>query len=399
MSDSPLAGLRVLDLGTFIAAPFCGTLLAEFGAEVIKVEDPGSGDSLRTLGEDSQGVPLFWLQEARNKRTVTCNLREPAGQDIIRDFVRNGYTVVLENFRPGTLERWNLGYDSLRALDPRVILVRISGFGQDGPAKDLPGFGRIAQAFGGLTYLCGFPDRAPANPGSATIADYVSGLFAAFGVLVAERHRVATGRGQVVDVALYEGLFRILDSLAITYSVNGTVRERMGTATALAAPHNHYPTRDGRWLAIACTNDRIFLRLATLMGDLGLVRDPRFARARERVAHRAEIDRIVETWTAGQDLAPLMEALAGAEIPSSPIHSIADIFQDPQFAARGALATVAHALLGEVRMPAIVPRLSETPGAIAWLGRDLGADTDAVLAKALGYTPQQLHALHARGII
>lgn len=399
MPDSPLAGLRVLDLGTFIAAPFCGTLLAEFGAEVIKIEDPATGDSLRTLGEERDGVPLFWLQEARNKYTVTCNLREPEGQAVIRDFVRSGYTVVLENFRPGTLERWNLSYESLSALDPGLILVRITGFGQDGPAKDRPGFGRIAQAFGGLTYLCGFADRAPANPGSATIADYVSGLFAAFGVLVAERHRAATGRGQMVDMALYEGLFRILDSLAVTYSVNGTVRERMGTATALAAPHNHYPTRDGRWLAIACTNDRIFARLAALIGQDGLVGDPRFARARERVAHREEIDRIVETWTAGQDLAPLMDALERAEIPSSPIHSIADIFQDPQFAARGALATVAHALLGEVRMPAIVPRLSATPGEIGWLGRDLGADTDAVLAKALGYTPQQLDALHARGII
>ena len=399
MPDSPLAGLRVLDLGTFIAAPFCGTLLAEFGAEVIKIEDPGTGDSLRTLGEEHDGVPLFWLQEARNKLAVTCNLREPDGQAVIRDFVRSGYTVVLENFRPGTLERWNLGYETLSALDPGLIMVRITGFGQDGPARDRPGFGRIAQAFGGLTYLCGFPDRAPANPGSATIADYVSGLFAAFGVLVAERHRAATGRGQIVDMALYEGLFRILDSLAVTYSVNGTVRERMGTATALAAPHNHYPTRDGRWIAIACTNDRIFARLAALMGKGELVSDPRFSRARERVAHRAEIDQIVETWTVSQDLAPLMTALERAEIPGSPIHSIADIFRDPQFAARGSLAAVAHAILGEVKMPAIVPRLSETPGEITWPGRDLGADTDAVLAAALGYTPQRLDALHARGII
>ena len=399
MPDRPLAGLRVLDLGTFIAAPFCGTLLAEFGAEVIKIEDPGTGDSLRTLGEEHDGVPLFWVQEARNKYTVTCNLREPEGQAVIRDFVRSGYNVMLENFRPGTLERWNLGYEELSAIDPGLILVRISGFGQDGPAKDRPGFGRIAQAFGGLTYLCGFPDRVPANPGSATIADYVSGLFAAFGVLVAERHRVATGRGQVVDMALYEGLFRILDSLAVTYSANGTVRERMGTATALAAPHNHYPTRDGKWLAIACTNDRIFARLAALMGKDGLIRDPRFARARERVANRAEIDRIVATWTAGQDMATLMDALERSEIPSSPIHSIADIFQDPQFAARGSLASVAHEVLGEIKMPAIVPRLSKTPGEIAWLGRDLGADTDAVLAAALGYTPQRLDALHARGVI
>lgn len=399
MPAKPLAGLRVLDLGTFLAAPFCGTLLAEFGAEVIKIEVPGTGDSLRTLGEEHDGVPLFWLQESRNKHTVTCNLREPDGQAIVHDFVRNGYTVVIENFRPGTLERWNLGYETLRAIDPGLIMARISGYGQDGPAKHRPGFGRIAQAFGGLTYLCGFPDRPPANPGSATIADYVSGLFAAYGVLLAERHRAATGQGQLIDMALYEGIFRILDSLAITYSMNGTVRERMGTATALAAPHNHYPTRDGKWVAIACTNDRIFARLAVLMDRQDLVADPRFSRERERVAHRADIDRIVEAWTASQDMAPLADALERAEIPSSPIHSIADIFADPQFAVRGTLAAFAHPTLGEVKMPAIVPRLSETPGEIAWLGRDLGADTDTILTHVLGYTPARLSELRTRGII
>ncbi len=399
MPDRPLAGLRVLDLGTFLAAPFCGTLLAEFGAEVVKIEVPGTGDSLRTLGEERDGVPLFWLQESRNKYAVTCNLRDPDGQAVVRDFVRNGYTVVLENFRPGTLERWNLGYEDLSAIDAGLIMARISGYGQDGPAKHRPGFGRVAQAFGGLTYLCGFPDRPPANPGSATIADYVSGLFAAYGVLVADRYRTATGRGQVIDMALYEGIFRILDSLSITYSVTGAIRERMGTATALAAPHNHYPTRDGKWVAIACTNDRIFARLAALMGKDELVADPRFSRERERVANRAEIDRIVEAWTVNQDMAPLMDALQQSEIPSSPIHSIADIFQDPQFAARGTLATVAHAILGEVKMPAVVPRLSESPGEIAWLGRDLGADTDTVLARALGYPPAHLNRLHARGVI
>ena len=399
MSPKPLAGLRALDLGTFIAAPFAGTILAEFGAEVIKIEQPGTGDSLRTLGEEREGIPLFWLQESRNKHAVTCNLREPEGQEVIRDFVRKGYTIILENFRPGTLERWSLGYEDLRAIDPGVILARISGYGQDGPGKDRPGFGRIAQAFGGLTYLCGFPDRAPANPGSATIADYMSGLFAAFGVLAAERHRAATGRGQVIDTALYESIFRILDSLAITYSVNGTVRERMGTATALAAPHNHYPTRDGKWVAIACANDRIFARLAALMGQPELLDDKRFARARERVANREEIDRIVETWTWSQDMAPLVEALERSEIPSSPIYNIADIFLDPQFIARGTLVKVAHPVLGEVTMPAIVPRLSETPGEIEWLGRELGADTDAILRSTLGYSPERVGQLRAMGII
>jgi crotonobetainyl-CoA:carnitine CoA-transferase CaiB-like acyl-CoA transferase len=399
MPNKPLASLRVLDLGTFVAAPFCATMLAEFGAEVIKIEAPGIGDSLRTLGAERNGVPLFWLQESRNKHTVTCNLRETEGQEVIRDFVRNGYTIVLENFRPGTLERWGLGYTDLSAIDPALIMARISGYGQEGPASGLPGFGRIAQAFGGLTYLCGFPDRAPANPGSATIADYLSGLFAAYGVLVAERYRSETGRGQVIDVALFESIFRILDSLAITYSVTGAVRERMGTSTALAAPHNHYPTRDGGWVAIACTNDRIFARLATVMGKPELLADTRFSSERARVANRADIDHIVEDWTNKAEMAPLMESLQGAEIPSSPIYSIADIFKDSQFAARGTLASTVHPVIGEVKMPNVVPRLSETPGEIAWLGRDLGEDTDAILSRALRYTPGQLERLRSKGVI
>jgi crotonobetainyl-CoA:carnitine CoA-transferase CaiB-like acyl-CoA transferase len=395
----PLRNLKVLDLGTFIAAPFCATILAEFGAEVIKIEVPGKGDSLRTLGAERDGASLFWLQESRNKHTMTCNLREPAGQQIVRDFVRNGYNVVVENFRPGTLENWGLGYEDLSAIDPSLIMGRISGYGQDGPNKGLPGFGRIAQAFGGLTYLCGFPDRPPANPGSATIADYLSGLFAAFGVLVADHERAATGKGQVIDVALYESIFRILDSLAVTYSVTGAVRERLGTATALAAPHNHYPTMDGRWIAIACTNDRIFKRLADVMGQPGLTSDSRFANERARVLNREAIDAIVEQWTRTMDLAPLTAALRRAEIPSSPIHSIADIFADPQYESRGDLVTVTHPRLGEIRIPAVVPRLSATPGRIAWLGRDLGEDTDKLLSQALGYSRERIEELRRQSVV
>ena len=398
MSSTPLRNLKVLDLGTFIAAPFCATMLAEFGAEVIKIEVPGKGDSLRTLGAERDGVPLFWLQELRNKHAMTCNLRERAGQEIVRDFVRNGYNVVVENFRPGTLESWGLGYKDLSAIDPSLIMGRISGYGQDGPNRDLPGFGRIAQAFGGLTYLCGFPDRPPANPGSATIADYLSGLFVAFGVLVADHERAATGKGQVIDVALYESIFRILDSLAITYSVTGLVRERLGTATALAAPHNHYPTRDGRWIAIACTNDRIFKRLAELMGRPGLTSDSRFANERARVGNREAIDAIVEQWTRTMDSAPLNAALREAEIPSSPIYSIGDIFADPQYELRGDLVCVTHPRLGEIRMPAVTPRLSATPGKIAWLGRDLGEDTDKLLSQALGYSRERIDELRRQRV-
>ncbi len=398
-SQRALAGVRVLDLGTFIAAPFCGTLLAEFGADVIKVEQPGSGDSLRTLGEQSAGYGLFWLQEARNKRGITCNLRDPAGQQIVRDLVGAGYDIVLENFRPGTLERWGLGYDDLRAIQPGVILARISGYGQTGPAREKPGFGRIAHAFGGLTYLSGFPDRPPANPGSATIADYTAGLFAAYGVMVAREHRARTGRGQVIDVALFEAIFRIMDSLAVTYSVNGTVRERVGTATALAAPHNHYPTVDEKWIAIACTNDRIFARLAGAMQRMDLVADPRFASERERVAHGSEIDEVVKRWTCQHALADLMARLDAADVPCSPIYSIADAVRDPQYKARGTLIEVEHPRVGSMQMPAVIPRLSETPGEVTSLGPELGEDTQAILAGVLGYAADRLADLRLQGVV
>jgi crotonobetainyl-CoA:carnitine CoA-transferase CaiB-like acyl-CoA transferase len=395
----PLAGLRILDLGTFIAAPFAATLLAEFGADVIKVEQPGLGDSLRTLGEQKNGEALFWLQESRNKKAIACNLRDPMGQEIIRGLVTAGYDMVLENFRPGTLEGWGLGPDELRKANPRVILVRISGYGQTGPARNLPGFGRVAHAFGGLTYLTGFPDRPPANPGSATIADYAAGLFAAFGALTAVEHRNATGEGQIIDVALYEALFRIMDNLAITYSANGTVRERMGSATPLAAPHNHYPTAGNRWIAIACTNDRIFERLAELMGKPELASDPRFDSAHRRVAHRDAIDQLVSEWTGSQEMDRLVVRLNQAEVPCSPINSIADIFMDPQFLEREALIAFEHASAGSLKMPGVIPRLSKSPGQVKWLGRALGEDTDAILREKLGMTHEQLASLRERGAI
>ncbi|MHB8614419.1 MAG: CaiB/BaiF CoA transferase family protein [Candidatus Dormibacteraceae bacterium] len=395
----PLSHLRVLDVGTFVAAPFGATLLAEFGAEVIKVEQPGSGDSLRTLGEQKNGEALFWLQESRNKKTIACNLRDPEGQEIIRRLVANGFDIVFENFRPGTLERWGLGYEDLRRANRGLIMVRISGYGQTGPARNLPGFGRTAHAFGGLTYLSGFPDRPPVNPGSATIADYAAGLFAAFGALTAVEHRNATGEGQIIDVALYEALFRIMDNLAVTYSANGTVRERMGSATPLAAPHNHYPTAGDRWIAIACTNDRIFARLAELMGKPELASDQQFNSAQQRVAHRDAIDQLVSDWTCAQEMGELVHRLNQAEVPCSPIYSIADIFKDPQYRAREALIEVDHPTAGRMKMPAVIPRLSNSPGEVRWLGRALGEDTDAVLGGKLAMSREQLAGLRARGVI
>lgn len=398
MTRLPLEGVKVLDLGTFISAPFCGTLLAEFGADVIKMEMPGSGDSLRTLGKQVNGYGLLWLQEARNKKAITCDLRMPEGQNILKDLVRSGYDIVLENFRPGTLERWGVGYDELRAVNRGVILARVSGYGQTGPHADKPMFGRIAHAVGGLTYLCGFPDRPPANPGSATIADYLAGLFAAFGVMVAREHRADEGEGQVVDVALTEGILRILDNLAIVHGTTGEVRERTGTATPLAAPHNHYPTRDGGWVAIACTNNRIFARLTRQMGSPELATEARFATERDRVAHRDEIDEIVSAWTLTLDRSDMLQRLNEAQVPCGSINSIADIFADPQTISREAIMSFQHDVLGNLRMPAIVPRLSATPGRIETVGPSLGRDNDLVLGDGLGYTPEQLAVLREKGV-
>jgi crotonobetainyl-CoA:carnitine CoA-transferase CaiB-like acyl-CoA transferase len=270
---------------------------------------------------------------------------------------------------------------------------------QTGLASRRPSFGRIAQAFGGLTYLCGFPELPPANPGSATIADYVAGLFGAFGALAAIEHRDATGEGQVIDVALYEALLRIMDSLAVTFSANGTVRERMGTATALAAPHNHYRTLDGRWVAIACTNDRIFERLAALMGRPALTRDPRFCSERQRVANRDAIDALVCEWTASLPADDLVERMQRSEVPCSPIYSIADIFRDPHYRARQTLVGVEHPVAGRLAMPAVVPRLSRTPGEVRWPGRELGEDTDAILGGELGLDGAELADLRRGGVI
>ncbi|MBI4200074.1 MAG: CoA transferase [Chloroflexi bacterium] len=393
-----LEEIRVLDLATFIAAPFCATLLGEFGAEVIKVEMPGEGDPLRRLGETHKGVGLLWLQEARTKKGVTCDLRKLEGQEIVRDLIQR-CDMVVENFRPGTLEGWGLGYDSLKRLNPGLIMVRISAYGQTGPYASKAGFGRIAQAFGGITYLTGHPDQPPVNPGSATIADYAAGLFAAYAALAALQHRHRTGLGQCIDVSLYESVFRLLDNLALTYHLLGQVRERMGSATPHAVPHDHYPTRDGKWVAIACTNDRMFQRLARAMGREALATDPRYAAAASRLQRREEVDSLVAAWTRTLDLRPVVELLDAHEVPVSPIYSIEDIFRDPQYLARGTLVELEDPVLGKVRMPGIVPRMSLTPGHIPSPGPRLGKHNRDVYGSLLGYSDAKLALLQEKGVI
>jgi crotonobetainyl-CoA:carnitine CoA-transferase CaiB-like acyl-CoA transferase len=392
-----LAGLRVLDLATFVAGPFCAGLLAELGAEVIKVEQPGAGDPIRELGTKVNGRALFWALEDRGKQTVTCNLRDPRGQDLLLDLVRRS-DIVIENFRPGTLERWNLGYERLRGANQGIVLVRISAYGQTGPYASRPGFGRVAQAFGGLTYLAGYPDRPPVLPGSATIADYAAGLFAGVSALAALRHRERTGEGQQVDISLYESIFRFTDVLALEYDTLGVVRERVGTAAA-AVPHNHYPTRDDKWVAIACTSDRIFQRLALAMGEPDWGSDPRFDTMEKRATRREVVDGRVTAWTSRLDQVDLCRQLDAAEVPNSPIYSIADVVRDAQYLARETLVSVADPVIGPVRMPAPVPRLSATPTRVQRPAGELGADNAEVYGGLLGLTQPQIEQLQADGVV
>ncbi|MBT6910380.1 MAG: CoA transferase, partial [Rhodospirillaceae bacterium] len=324
----PMAGVRVLDLATFIAAPFTATILGEFGAEVIKVEQPGSGDPMRKFGTATElpDSSLAWLSEARNKQSITLNLKAPQGVDLFKRLVAQT-DVLCENFRPGTLEKWGLGYDVLRAINPKLVMLQVSGYGQDGPYRDRPGFARIAHAVGGLTYLAGMPGEAPVTPGSTSLADYISGLFGAIGVLMALRSVEQTGQGQTVDVALFESIFRVLDELAPVYAKHGTVREREGLGTRNVCPHGHFPTKDGEWVAVACTSDKIWDRMARNVLDRPDLADSHPTTA-DRVADRDLIDGAVRNFTLANPSAEVVAICAGGEVPCATINSIADIFAD-----------------------------------------------------------------------
>ena len=395
----PLADVRVLDIATFVAAPFCGTIMAEFGAEVIKIEQPGDGDSLRRFGTMTEtGDTLVWLSEARNKKSVTLDLRTPEGRDIFLKLVAES-DVVLENFRPGTLEKWGLGYDVLAQANPAIVLLRVSAYGQTGPMKDKPGFARIAHAFSGLAYLSGEPGRPPVVPGSTSLADYMSGLFGAVGVLVALRHAEKTGEGQTIDIGLYESVFRVLDEIAPAYARSGFVRERMGPDTVNVVPHSHYETKDGRWVALACSNDRMWHRLTTAMGRPELADDPRYARPKARDDHRAEVNALVAAWVKAYDAQALIALCDAADAPISVLMNIADIFADPQYAARGNLARIEHPDLGELTLPAPLPRLSKTPASLNSTGPALGNANDEVFGGLLALTTEYLASLKSKNVI
>ncbi|MEA2913120.1 MAG: hypothetical protein QOJ15_5201 [Bradyrhizobium sp.] len=395
---SALKGIRVLDLGTFIAGPYCATILGEFGAEVIKVEPPDVGDSLRRLGTNTEcGDTLVWLSESRNKKCITLNLKEERGRELLRQLAAK-CDVIVENFRPGTLEKWGLGYDELKRLNPGAVLVRISAYGQDGPMRTQPGFARIAHAFSGLAYLAGEPGRMPVVPGSTSLADYMSGMYGAIGALVALKAREATGEGQCVDLALYESVFRVLDEMVPAFQQNGYVRERMGADTVNVCPHSHYQASDGKWIALACTNDQMFARLADAMGQPELASPARYGDKDRRLAARDEVNRIVAEWMVSLDHTTVLARCAAFDVPASLIFSIADIFEDPQYRARENIQ-MTESRIGSLAVPGVVPRLSATPGEIRWLGEGLGAQNQAIFAGLLGLDGQEIEALRERGVI
>lgn len=393
-----LEGLMVLDVATFVAAPFCCTLLGEFGAEVIKVEQPGAGDDLRRLGTPAaEGLSYWWLVESRNKKSITCNLRTPEGQALLRRLAARA-DILAENFRPGTMERWRLGWEELRAVNPRLVMVRISAFGQTGPARARPGFGRIAAAVSGASYLSGYPDRPPVPPGTPTIPDYLAGTMGALGALLALQHRHASGEGQVVDVGLYEPMLRMLDELIPVHGATGHVRERIGSGTEYVVPHNHYRARDGGWVAIACTNDRMFARLAGAMGEPGLVEE--FGAMRDRTARRAELDARVQAWVARSDTPDVLARLDAAEVPCGPVNSVRDLFADAQVGARENVVRFPGPLGAALAMPGIVPRLTATPGRIESAGPvAVGAHNEEIYCGRLGLGRDDLAALRARGVV
>lgn len=396
--DAPLSGIRVLDIATFVAAPFCGTVLADFGAEVIKIEQPGSGDPLRRFGTQTEcGDTLVWLSEARNKKSVTLDLRTERGASLFRELVRQS-DVVLENFRPGTLEKWGLGFDALSAVNPKLVMLRISAYGQDGPYRDKPGFARIAHAFSGLAYLAGEAGRPPVVPGSTSLADYISGLWGALGVMMALRHVEASGQGQVIDIGLYESVFRLLDEIAPVFARTGFVRERLGPDTVNVVPHSHYQTADGKWIALACTSDKMFDRLAQAMGREDFSTDPRFATMAARIARRDDVNALVAAWVGEMTLEQTLAACDRNDVPCGPIYSISDIYKDPQYRARGNIIEV-DSRAGPIAIPGAIPRMSRTPAQFRHAGAALGAHTDEVLTTMADVSACMLAALRKDRVI
>jgi formyl-CoA transferase len=398
---SALAGLKVLELGTLIAGPFAARLFAEFGADVIKIESTDGGDPIRTWRYLHEGTSLWWYVQARNKQSITLNLKDPRGQQIARALALEA-DVIIENYRPGVLEKWGLGYEQLREANPATIMVRLSGYGQTGPMRDKPGFGAIGESMGGIRYVSGYPDRPPVRIG-VSIGDSIAALHGVIGALMALRHRDATGgrgkgAGQMVDVALYEAVFNMMESTVPEHDRYGVVRQRTGGSLPGIVPSNTYTCADGAAIVVAGNGDAIFKRLMLAIDRADLANDPQLARNDGRVPRTQEIDDAIQTWCSERGIDAALQRLSAADVPVSKIYSVADMFRDPQFGARQMIEQAALPDGTPLKVPAIVPKLSATPGATRWLGPRLGEHTDAVL-RSLGYRDDEIAALRRDGVI
>ncbi|MCU0491792.1 MAG: CoA transferase [Chloroflexaceae bacterium] len=394
----PLDDIRVLELGAFLAGPFCGQLLADFGAEVIKVEPPGKGDPMREWGRHRHnGRTLWWPILARNKKSLTLDLRTPEGQEIIRQLVPQ-CDMLLENFRPGTLEEWGLSYESLRELNPGLIMIRVSGFGQSGPYRDKAGFGSIGEAMGGIRSITGFPDRPPTRIG-ISIGDSLAATFATVGALTALHQRSRSGLGQVVDIGIYEGVLALMESMIPEYQFTGHIRERTGNILPNVAPSNIYPTSDGGWFAIGANADAIFKRLAVAMGQPDLADDQRYATHKARGEHQAELDDLIAVWTVQHTADELQTLMDEHGVPAGRIYTAKEMLNDPHFAARQAIVDVSAPNFGSFKMQNVVPKLSATPGGIDWAGPELGQHNAEILHDLLGLSSERMAELRERKII
>jgi len=390
--------VRVIELGQLLAGPFCGQLLADFGAEVIKVEPPGVGDPMREWGrEKAHGKTLWWPLIARNKKSITCDLRTEQGQAIIKSLVGKA-DVLLENFRPGTLEKWNLGPDVLKAINPRLVLVRVSGYGQTGPYSSRAGFGSIGEAMGGLRYVCGDPSTAPSRVGIA-IGDTLAAMHAALGTVMALFARERIGRGQIVDSAIYEAVLNFMESIVIEYDQAGYIRERSGPILPNIAPSNVYPTADGLDILIGANQDSVFRRLCQAMQRPELADDERYATHWARGSHQKELDDLIADWTRTLKAADLLALMEQHGVPAGGIYRAPEMMADPHFQARQAIVRVPHPELGEVAMQNVAPRLSETPGSVRHCGPALGEHTEEVLATLLGMPTEQVAQLKTAGVV
>lgn len=395
---SPLSGIRVLELGTMVAGPVCGTLLADFGAEVIKVEPPGTGDPIRHSGPQVDGESLYWQVEGRNKKSITVNLRKPEGQKVLRDLVEH-VDVLIENFKPGTMKKWGLDYEALKKINPRLVMLSVSGFGQTGPYAERPAYDRIALAYSGFLNMTGYPDRPPVRPGTA-VADYQGALFGAFGIMLALYYRDAQGgEGQHIDCSLFESIFRFTDIMVMAYDKLGIPRERRGNTHFAAAPGDHYLTNDGRYLCMTVAASNVFRRLCEAMGRPELADDPRFVSHADRSRHFDEINGIVAQWIESNPIEEVCTALEKHSVPHSLIYGVEEIVDDPHYAARGSIKTIEHPKIGKLKIQASQPILSASPAVEITPATSLGHDTENILSSWLNLGAETLRELRETDVI